>query len=79
MDELIRVMTSPTQEVEVGKTFRVTLEISNTFGWIGNVQVVFNQYGESPSIVKQMKKEEENDGISMYCTEVQSNEERRRK
>ena len=73
MNELIRLKTSPKQEVEVGKTFRVTLEISNTFGWIENVQVLFNQYGESPSIVKQMKKEEENDGISMYCTEVQFN------
>ena len=71
MNELIRVTTSPEQEVEVGKTFRVMLEISNTFGWIQNVQVVFNQYGESPSIVKQMKREEENDGIGLYCTDVQ--------
>lgn len=73
MNELIRVMTSPAGEVEVGKTFRVMLEISNTFGWIENVQVLFNQYGEGPSIVKQMKKEEENDGISVYCAEVQFN------
>ena len=73
MQELIRVTTSPTKEVEVGKTFRVTLEISNTFGWIEDVQVLFNQYGEGPSIVKQMKREEENDGIGRYCAEVQFN------
>ena len=73
MKELIKVTTSPKQEVEVGKTFRVMLEISNTFGWVQNVQVLFNQYGEGPSIVKQMMKEEENDNISKYITTVQFN------
>lgn len=73
MDKIIRVTTSPKQEVEVGKTFRVMLEISNTYGWIGNVQVLFNQYGEAPSIVKQMIKEEENDDTIKYCAEVQFN------
>ena len=71
MKGFIRVTTSPKQEVEVGKTFEVTLEISNTFGWIENVQVLFNQYGENPSIVKQMRREEEKEGIGKYCTEVQ--------
>ncbi len=71
MSEIIRVMTSPKQEVEVGKTFRVMLEISNTFGWIQNVQVLFNQYGEGPSIVKQMIRKEENDGIGKYYADVQ--------
>ena len=72
MKDLIRVTTSPIREVEVGKTFKVMLEISNTFGRIENVQVVFNQYGEAPSIVKQMKREE-NHSVSVYCAEVRFN------
>lgn len=68
-NELISVTTK--QEVEIGKTFRLKLEISKAVGETKNVCVLFNQYGEKPSIVKQMKKEEKSNEVSTYFTEVQ--------
>ncbi len=73
MENLIKVTMTPNAEVEVGKTFRVMLEIPYTVGWIEDVQVLFNQYGENASIIKQMKNEEENNSTGVYCTEVQLN------
>ena len=71
MEKMLEVTTYPRNEVEIGKTFRIELEISNDFGWIQNVEVLLNQFGEEPTIIKQMKREEEREGIGKYCTEVQ--------
>ena len=71
MEKMLEVTTYPRNEVEIGKTFRIELEISNDFGWIRNVEVLLNQFGEEPTIIKQMKREEEREGIGKYCTEVQ--------
>ena len=73
MKKMLEVTTYPKSEVEIGKTFRIELKISNDFGWIQNVEVLFNQFGEGPTIIKQMKREEEKDDIGKYCTEVQFN------
>ena len=73
MKKMLEVTTYPKSEVEIGKTFRIELKISNDFGWIQNVEVLFNQFGEAPTIIKQMKREEEKDDIGKYCTEVQFN------
>lgn len=74
MTNIVRVTTSSSHEIEEGRTFRIILEMSNEFGWMENVKVLFNRQGEDTSIIKQMKWEEANDGISKYCTEVQFNE-----
>ena len=71
MEKMLEVTTYPKNEVEIGKTFRIELEISNDFGWIQNVEVLLNQFGEEPTIIKQMKREEEREGIGKYCTEVE--------
>ena len=71
MKELIKIVTSQSNEVEIGKTIQIMLEISYEVGWIENVKVLFNQYGEESSIVKQMIREEEIDGKGKYCAEIQ--------
>lgn len=69
--QAIRVATSNSHQIERGKEFQIELEIPNSLGWIGNVEVLFNRLWESTSIIKQMIRVEEINGIGKYCTTVQ--------
>ena len=57
------------QEIATGDLFRIDLNIPRYLGNVEDVKVLFNQYGEEPSIIKQMIKVEGKEG--RYCTEVQ--------
>ena len=43
-------------EVEVGKEFEVRLIIPKTVGNCSEISVLFNRYGEEPTVVRKMQK-----------------------
>lgn len=47
-------------EVEVGKEFEVRLIIPKTVGNCSEISVLFNRYGEEPTVVRRMQKSSEN-------------------
>ena len=69
--QAIRVVTSNNHQIEKGKNFEIEIEIPNSLGWIGSVEVWFNRLWEETSIIKQMTRVEEINGIGKYCTTVQ--------
>ena len=52
----IRINISNKQEVEISKKLEITIAIPKNVGSIQKVEVLINRYGESPSIIQEMKK-----------------------
>lgn len=51
----IRINISNKQEVEISKKLEITIAIPKNVGSIQKVEVLINRYGESPSIIQEMK------------------------
>ena len=61
MNNLLSVSISQNREIEIGKELEINVKISKSIGQISDFEVLFNQYGEEPSIKNQMiKVKEEN-------------------
>ena len=61
----------PGNKVKVWETFKLEVELANWLGEITNFKVLLNQYGEAPSIIELMKKEEKNEEYQRYSAELQ--------
>ena len=55
-------------DVEIGKELRLELKIKKDIGNISNLKVLFNRYGENPSIIKEMIKTKEDNNYITYNT-----------
>ena len=54
-------------EVELNKEFEITVEAQKSIGNLGVCTILFNRQGESPSIVKQMNREEEGEKVRYWA------------
>ena len=61
----------PGNKVKVWETFKVEVELANWLGEITDFKVLLNRYGEAPSIIELMKKEENNKEYQKYSAELQ--------
>ena len=66
----IRINISNKQEVEISKKLEITIAIPKNVGSIQKVEVLINRYGESPSIIQEMKITKEDNDFITYSTNV---------
>ena len=66
----IRINISNKQEVEISKKLEITIAIPKNVGSIQKVEVLINRYGESPSIIHEMKITKEDNDFITYSTNV---------
>ena len=64
----IRINISNKQEVEISKKLEITIAIPKNVGSIQKVEVLINRYGESPSIIQEMKITKEDNDFITYST-----------
>lgn len=62
---IISVLTK--KEVEINKEFEITVVAQKSIGNLGKCTVLFNKQGESPSIEKQMNREEEGEKVRYWA------------
>ena len=67
----MRVKVFINSEVAINDDFHIYVEFLNTNKKIEKLEILFNRYGENPSIIKQMKKIKEENNNLEYCTDVQ--------
>lgn len=72
-NNLLQVLIS-NQEIEIGKTVEIQVDISKRIGKIEDFKVWFNQKGRPPSIKKQMIKIREENNFETYRAKVRFNE-----
>lgn len=66
----ILISISNKEELEISEKLRIVLRIPKSAN-VENVTVLFNRWGENPSIIKKMMKTKEEDSIVEYIAEIQ--------
>ena len=54
MNEIKVLMSTMRDDVELGKEFKIKVEIPKEMGECTNLEVLFNRYGEEPSVKKKL-------------------------
>lgn len=71
MNKEIRIFISgENSEIEISKSLEITVVLPKKIGKITNLQVLFNQQGENPTIIKKMTKNTEEEQVEEYKTNV---------
>ena len=74
INELSLEVMQSSRKIAVGKELEIKVKIPKSFGTVNVLKVLFNQWGENPSIIKEMKKDtNEEENYNNYCAKVQIN------
>lgn len=70
----VLINMEPKRELEISKELKISITIPKISGKISRVKVLFNKYGEKPSIIKEMQKTKEDENSEDYYTSVKFND-----
>lgn len=73
MNEIKVLMSTMRDDVELGKEFKIKVEIPKEMGECTNLEVLFNRYGEEPSVKKKLSLVGEKNGVNLYEAKVTLN------
>ena len=74
MKNKLKVEFTPKErKIALGKELEIRVEIPKEVGKVENLKVLFNKFGENPSIIQELQKTKEEENYETYCTKVQFN------